>query len=193
MFFKLRAKLCWKKKATKKHQAVLFSVNAWIGTGAMFAMIPLLFWVVQSFYVRDCNMSDVWDRKYNNREWWCCITRVKRCFSRANQWLIVLIGFQCVSNWSGEDHSVHRCLLGGQISALISAWCIKTTYSLVAEVICTKYSFIHARTEHTISEKNSFKFSTEVHNPLQLHAHRLAQSRILFTFILHQINPSSLH
>lgn len=59
---KRSGKLCktlLKKTRTKKHQAVLFSVNAWIGTRAMFPMISLLFLSCSKFSIRDCNMSDV--------------------------------------------------------------------------------------------------------------------------------------
>ena len=51
--------------------------------------------------------------------------------------------------------------------------------SLVDEITCTIYSFIHASTQYHILNKNSFQqclFSTEVHNPL--HAHLLALSHV---------------
>ena len=56
---------------------------------------------------------------------------------------------------------------------------LEINQSLVAEIICTIYSFIHASTQHNILIKTVFNnvlFSTEVHNPL--HAHLLALSHI---------------
>ena len=34
---------------------------------------------------------------------------------------------------------------------------LEINHSLVAEIICTIYSFIHASTQHNISNKNSFQ------------------------------------
>ena len=58
---------------------------------------------------------------------------------------------------------------------------LEINQSLVAEIICTIYSFIHASTQHNILNKTSFQqcfiFNwSEVHNPL--HAHLLALSHI---------------
>ena len=55
---------------------------------------------------------------------------------------------------------------------------LEINHSLVAEIICTIYSFIHASTQNNIwiTVFNSVLFSTEVHNPL--HAHLLALSHV---------------
>ena len=44
-------------------------------------------------------------------------------------------------------------------SAFFSVWWLylEINQSLVAEIICTIYSFIHASTQHNISNKNSFQ------------------------------------
>ena len=44
-------------------------------------------------------------------------------------------------------------------SAFFSVWWLylEINHSLVAEIICTIYSFIHAHTQHNISNKNSFQ------------------------------------
>ena len=84
---------------------------------------------------------------------------------------------QFVCKQSDENHSVHGCLfLAAFFSALFSV-CddyLEISHSLVAEIVCTIYSFMHIH-NITFQIKNVFNnvlFSTEAHNPL--HAHLLA-------------------
>ena len=87
------------KTSLKKKRVSLCSANAWIRTHSMFPVIPkrcCRFSVVQSFqfefathltYIQGKHSRSI-DRKYNCRESWCYIIRIKQCFSRTNQWLV---------------------------------------------------------------------------------------------------------
>ena len=87
-----------------------------------------------------------------------------------------------VCKQSDENHSVHGCpFLAVIFQRFFSVWWLylEINHSLVAEIICTIYSFIHASTQHFKIIKTAFNnvlFSTDVHNPL--HAHLLALSHI---------------
>ena len=65
-----------------------------------------------------------------------------------------------VCKQSDENHSVHGCpFLAVIFWCFFSVWWLylEINHSLVAEIICTIYSFIHASTQHNISNKNSFQ------------------------------------
>ena len=61
---------------------------------------------------------------------------------------------------SDENHSVHGCpFLAIIFRRFFSVWWLylEINQSLVAEIICTIYSFIHASTQHNILNKKSFQ------------------------------------
>ena len=65
-----------------------------------------------------------------------------------------------VCKQSDKNHSVHGCpFLAVIFLRFFSVWCLylEINHTLVAEIICTIYSFIHASTQHNISNKNSFQ------------------------------------
>ena len=112
IFFRFRAKLRWKKWVS------LCSANAWIGTHVTFPVIlkRCCRFSVQSFqfeftthlmYLQGKHSQSV-DRKYNYRECWCYIIRIKQCFPRTNQWLLLMF-LQFVCKQSDENHLVHEC------------------------------------------------------------------------------------
>ena len=164
IFFRFRAKLRWKKRVS------LCSANAWIWTHTTFPVIPkrcCRFSVVQSFqfefathltYIQGKYSRSI-DRKYNYRECWCYIIHIKWCFAHTNQWLFLhVLAIFLKAKW--RKHSVHGCpFLAVIFQRFFSVWWLylEINQSLVAEIICTIYSSIHASTQHNISNKNSFQ------------------------------------
>ena len=77
------------------------------------------------------------------------------------------------------QHSVHQCPF-----LVVKFQCFFCyIQSLVAEIICHKYSFIHAHIQNSLKKRNVLKiflFSTEVINPL--HEHLLVQIYIQISF-----------
>jgi len=154
---------------TEKKWVLLCSANAWIGTHATFPVIPKWcchFSVVQSFqfeftthlmYLQGKHSRSI-DRKYNCCECWCYIVHIKWCFPRTNQWLLLHVLVVCKQ--SDKNHSVHGCpFLAVIFRRFFSVWWLnlEINHSLVAKIICTIYSFIHASTQHNISSENSFQ------------------------------------
>ena len=90
-----------------KKRVLLCSANAWIGIHATFLVIPnqcCHFSVVQSFkfkftthptYIQGKHSRSV-DWKYNYRECWCYIIRIKQCFPSTNQWLFLHVLAICL-------------------------------------------------------------------------------------------------
>ena len=96
---------------------------------------------------------------------------------------------------------VWRFNFGGhfQFGAFFSVWWLylEINQSLVAEISCTIYSFIHASTQHNISNKNSFQqclFSSEVYNPLHHACSPFGTKSIMLKVITsHQNSVSNSH
>ena len=191
------------KTSLKKKRVLLCSANAWIRTHAMFQVIPkrcCCFSVVQSFqfeittlltYLQGKHSRSV-DRKYNYHECWCYIIHIKWFFSAYKSLIVTPCACDLfVSKVTKITRFMDVHFWQSFFSAFFSVWWLylEINHSLVAEIICTIYPFIHAHTQHNISNKNSFYqcfifktvftnvlFSTEVHNPL--HVHLLALSHI---------------
>ena len=177
-FFRFRAKLRW---------VLLCSATAWIGTHATFPVISKFF-SCSKFSVRVCNTSDIQgkhsrstDRKYNYRECWCYIIRIKRCFPRTN--LIVspcacdlfvsrvtkITRYMDVRFWRsffGAFSVCDDCILKST-----TAWLLKLSVLYI-------HSFmqVHNTTFQIKTVFNNVLFSAEVHSPL--HAHLLALSHL---------------
>ena len=95
------------QKFAEKKWVSQCSANAWIRTHATFPVISkwcCCFSVVQSFqfkfathltYIQGKHSRSI-DRKYNYRECWCYIIRIKRCFPRTNQWLFLPVLAICL-------------------------------------------------------------------------------------------------
>ena len=91
----------------EKKRVLLCSANAWIRTHVTFPVIQkqcCRFLVVQSFqfefttyptYLQGKHLQSI-DRKYNYRECWCYIIRIKQCFLGTNQWLLLHVLAVCL-------------------------------------------------------------------------------------------------
>ena len=172
------------QKFTENPEVLLCSVNAWIGTRAMFPVILKQcsrFSVVQSFqfeittlltYLQGKHSRSI-DQKYNYRECWCYIICIKLCFLRTNRWLLLHVLAICL--WAKWQKSLGTWMsaFGGHFSELFfSVWWLylEINHSLVAEIICIIYSFMHVHNTFQIKTVfNNVLFSTEVHNPLHVH------------------------
>ena len=161
IFFRFRAKLRWKKKRVS-----LCSANAWIGTHTTFPVIPkwCCHFFGSKFSVRVCNTSDVHTGQTFTISWskiqllWMLMLYYpyKTMFSAYKS--VMCLQFVCKQ--SDENHSVHGCpFLVVIFQRFFSVWWLyfEINHSLVAEIICTIYSFIHASTQHNISNENSFQ------------------------------------
>ena len=99
-----------------------------------------------------------------------------------------------VCKQSDKDCSVHRFHFwqsNFSVFFCLLRLYIKTTWSLVAEIMCTKYSFIHAHMQHTILKKKSYQqsliFECSVCSACPLHEHFLAQSHVyIYIWVLLQ-------
>ena len=167
IFFRFRAKLRWKKReeyccVVQMHRSEHTRRFRWFRSDAV---------VFRLFKVFSSSLQHIW-RTYraNIRDQlientaivsvdvilsiWNSVFRVQisDCYSMC---------LQFVCKQSDKNHSVH----GSPFLVVIfqhfffSVWWLylKINHSLVAEIIYTKYSFIHARTQHNISNKNSFQ------------------------------------
>ena len=165
------------KASLKKNNnwILLCSAYAWIGTHAMFPVMS--FFSCSKFSVRDYNTSNVIqgkhsrsaDRKYNYRECWCYIIRIKRCFPHTTQWLLFHVLAICLYQ-SDENHSVHGCPFWAIIFRRFFSGCdnciLKSTtaWLLKLSVLNIHSSMrVHNRTFQT---KTVFNNVTEVHNSL---------------------------
>ena len=142
----------------------------------------LLFFSCSKFSVWVCNTSDVHTGQTFAINWlkiqlsWVMLYYpYKAMFSAYSMWL------RFVCKRSDENHSIHGCpFLVVIFQRFFSVWWLylEINHSLVAEIICTIYSFmqVHSTTFKIKTVFNNVLFSTEVHNPL--HAHLLALSQI---------------
>ena len=156
-FFRFRAKLRW---------VLLCSATAWMGTHATFPVISKFF-SCSKFSVRVCNTSDIHTGQTFAINWskiqpsWVLMLYYpyKTMFSAyKSDCFSMCLRFICKQ--SDENHSVHGCpFLAVIFRCFFSVWWLylEINHSLVAEIICTIYSFIHASTQHNISNKNSFQ------------------------------------
>ena len=151
----------------EKKRVSLCSANAWIRTHATFPVIPkwcCRFSVVQSFQfefathptsIQGKHSRSV-DQKYNYHEYWCYIIRIKWFFSAYK----LVIVFPCVCDlFVSKVTKITRYMdvcFWWSFFGTFSLY-LEINHSLVAEIICTVYSFIHASTQHNISNKNSFQ------------------------------------
>ena len=80
----------------EKKRVLLCSANAWIGTHATFLLIPnaVIFWFFKVFSSSKHSWS--FDQKYNYRECWCYIIRIKLCFLGTNQWFLLHVLAVCL-------------------------------------------------------------------------------------------------
>ena len=145
------------KTSLKKKRVLLCSANGWIGTRTMFSAIPKRcchFSVVQSFqfkfathltYIQGKHSRSI-DWKYNYRECWCYIIRINDVFRvQISDCYSMCLQFVCKQ--SDENHSVHGCpFLAVIFWHFFSVWWLylEINQSLVAEIICTIYIFIHS-------------------------------------------------
>ena len=127
----------------------------------------LSFFSCSKFSVWVCNTSDVHTGQTFVMNWskiqlsWVLMlyypykmmfsVQISDCFS-------MCLRFVCKQ--SDENHSVHGCpFLAVIFRRFFSVWWLylEINQSLVAEIISTIYSFIHASTQHNILNKNSFQ------------------------------------
>ena len=162
IFFRFRAKLHWKK------QVLLCSANAWIGTHATFPVIPkqcCCFLVVQSFpfefttHLTGQTFVINWSKI--QLSWVLMLYYLYKMMFSVYKSVIVT---PCACNlFVRKVMKITRymdvCFWRSFFSAFFNVWWLylEINHSVVAEIICTIYSFIHARTQHNISNKNSFQ------------------------------------
>ena len=152
-----------------KKWVLLCSANAWIGTHVTFPVIlkRCCRFSVQSFqfeftthlmYLQGKHLRS-FDRKYNYREFWCYL--YKTMFSMYKS--VIVTACACdlfVSKVTKITWYMNVCFWWSLLCAFFSVWWLylEINHSLVAEIICTIYSFICACTQqHNISNKNSFE------------------------------------
>ena len=167
------------KTSLKKESVLPCSANAWIRTHATFLVIPKRcchFSVVQSFqfeftthltYLQGKHSWSV-DQKYNYRECLCYIIRIKQCFLRTNQWLLLHVLAICLyAKWQ-KSLGTWMSAFGGNFSALFSN-CVmtilkSTTAWLLKLSVLYIHSFMHIHNTTFQIKKvfNNVLFSAEV-------------------------------
>ena len=123
--------------------------------------VMLSFFGCSKFSVRVCNISDIiqgkhlwWiDRKYNCHECWCY--PYKMMFSAYKSVIVSPCACDLFVSKVTKITRTWMSVLAVIFWHFFSVWWLylEINHSLVAEIICTIYSF----TQHNISNKNSFQ------------------------------------
>ena len=117
----------------------------------------VIFWLFKVFslslqHIRQGKHPQLNDQKYNFREYWCYIICIKRCFLGTNQTTVTLCacGLFVSKVTKITWYDVDVCFFAVIFRCFFSVWWLylQINHSLVAEIICTIYSFIHASTQH---------------------------------------------
>ena len=156
------------KTSLKKNTRVsLCSANAWIGTHTTFPVIPKRCSCSKFSVFLVCNTSDVHTGQTFAINWskiqlsWVLMLYYpyKTIFSAYK----TVIGSPCACDlFVSKVTKITRYMdvfWAVIFRRFFSVWSLylEINQSLVAEIICTIYSFIHASTQHNISNKNSFQ------------------------------------
>ena len=141
--------------------------------GSEHAMFPVISKAMLSFFgcskfsVRDYDTSDVPKGQTFAINWskiqlsWALMLyySYKTMFSAYKSMIVTPCACDLfVSKVTNITQYMVLCFWRSFFSAFFGVWWLylKINHSLVAEIICTIYAFIHAHTQHNISNKNSF-------------------------------------
>ena len=164
IFFRFCAKFRWKKKeyccVVQMHGSEHTQRFRW------FRSDGVIFWLFKVFSsslqrIQRTYRANIHDHLIENTT----IVSVDVTLSVSNDVFRVQISdcysmcLRFVCKQSDKNHSVHGCsFLVVIFRRFFSVWWnLEIYHTLVAEIICAIYSFIHASTQHNISNKNSFQ------------------------------------